>query len=353
MAILKKMLYYCFKVMEQISGGKRGVGGKLTAVSLFSGCGGFDWGVHRAGVEIIFANDIDPHAAAAYKGIFPKVDFILDDICNICEFPKADILIGCYPCTGFSVASRRRWRNSGERDLRKRSDNFLYEQFLRALSQVQPKYLFVENVRGMLSAEKGWFLRQQTDGFDSLGYEVKYKLMSAAEFGVSQSRQRVFIVGVRKDIQNFEYSFPKPTHGPKESHNYMVLQDAIGDMKEWPVGEFFDYKFHGHYLTRNRKRGWQELSYTIVADCRHVPLHPIGEPMKYIKKDTWALQGKFNRRLSWGESARIQGLPENAIPSGTLDDKYRVIGNAVPPAFGTALVKPIIEFEYLDIRCTS
>ena len=327
------------------------MGGKLTAVSLFSGCGGFDWGVHQAGVEIIFANDIDPHAAAAYQAIFPNVDFTPGDICNIHEFPKADILIGCYPCTGFSVVSRRRWRNSEERDLRNRSDNFLYEQFLRALSQIRPKYLFVENVKGMLSAEGGWFFKQQKDGFDNLGYEIKHKLMHAQEFGVPQSRQRVFIVGIRKDISNFEYSFPEATHGVEgESLNFVVLQEAIGDMKDWPVGEFFDYKFHGHYLTRNRKRGWRELSYTIVADCRHVPLHPIGEPMKYIKKDTWALQGKFNRRLSWRECARIQGLPDNAIPSGTLDDKYRIIGNAVPPAFGTALVKPIIEFESLDSR---
>ncbi|MDD5640163.1 MAG: DNA (cytosine-5-)-methyltransferase [Syntrophales bacterium] len=322
------------------------MGGKLTAVSLFSGCGGFDWGVHQAGVEIIFANDIDPHAAAAYKALFPKVDFILGDICNIHEFPKADILIGCYPCTGFSVASRRRWHNSEKRDLRKRGDNFLYEQFLRALSQIRPKYLFVENVKGMLSAEKGWFLRQQIQGFKRLGYEVKHKLMSAEEFGVPQSRQRVFIVGIRKDIINFEYCFPAPTHGPKGLRDYVVLQDAVGNMEEWPVGEFFDYKFHGHYLTRNRKRGWHELSYTIVADCRHMPLHPIGKPMKYIKKDTWALQGKFNRRLSWRECARIQQLPKIAIPSGTLDDKYRVIGNAVPPAFGTALLMPIVKFEF-------
>jgi len=321
--------------------------GKLTAVSLFSGCGGFDWGVHQAGVDIIFANDIDPHAAEAYKAIFPKVHFVPGNICNILEFPIADILIGCYPCTGFSVASRRRWHNSEKRDLLKRGDNYLYEQFLRALSQIRPKYLFVENVKGMLSAENGWFFKQQKYGFERLGYVVKHKLLFAEEFGVPQSRQRVFIVGVRKDI-NFGYSFPDPTHGPGRLHDYVVLQDVISNMKEWPVEEFFDYKFHGHYLTRNRKRGWHELSYTIVADCRHVTLHPIGKPMKYIKKDTWALQGKFNRRLSWRECARIQQLPENAIPSGTLDDKYRVIGNAVPPAFGTALIKPIIEFESLN-----
>ena len=74
-----------------------------TAVSLFSGCGGFDWGVKQSGIEIIWANDIDPHAAHAYKGLFPDVKFTLGDVREVTTFPEADILIGCYPCTGFWV----------------------------------------------------------------------------------------------------------------------------------------------------------------------------------------------------------------------------------------------------------
>jgi len=128
--------------------------GKLTAVSLFSGCGGFDVGAQRADVEIIWANDINPHAAAAYHSLLPTVPFTTGDISVVKEFPKADILIGCYPCTGFSEASRRRWHTQAERDLHARKDNYLYKEFLRALRQVQPRYLFVENVRGMVSAAK-------------------------------------------------------------------------------------------------------------------------------------------------------------------------------------------------------
>lgn len=318
---------------------------KMTAVSLFSGCGGFDWGAAQAGVEIIWANDIDPDAAAAYRSIFPDVEFISDDIANIKKFPQADVLIGCYPCTGFSVAARRRWRNQKGRDLRADDGNFLYKQFLRALAQINPKYLFVENVVGMLTAENGWFLKQQLNGFIKYRYKPVFKLLSASDYGVAQSRKRVFIVGVRDDIKSFEYSFPQPSHGPEGKLPYALLQDVIADMEEWPEGEYFDYKFHGHYLTRNRKRGWDELSYTIVANAHHVPLHPMGKPMKFIEKDTWALQGKKNRRLSWRECTAIQGLPLKAAPSGKLIDKYRIVGNAVPPAFGKALLEPVVRFE--------
>lgn len=318
---------------------------RLTAVSLFSGCGGFDWGAQQAGVEVIWANDINPHAAAAYQALFPDVEFILDDIRNINYFPNADVLIGCYPCTGFSVAARRRARSNETRDLKADHGNFLYEEFLRALAQVRPRFLFVENVRGMLSAEGGWFLRQQIEGFEEQGYEIKHELLSASDFGVPQSRKRVFIVGVRQDIEDFEYNFPDPTHGPKGTLPHKLLHDAISNMPEWPEGEYFDYRFHGHYLTRNRKRKWDELSYTIVAHAHHVPLHPMGQPMEFVEKDSWRLQGEHNRRLSWRECANIQGLPSHIAPSGSLVNKYRVIGNAVPPAFGQKLLESAVSFE--------
>lgn len=321
------------------------MGSKLKAVSLFSGCGGFDWGAQQAGVEIVWANDIDPHAVAAYRALFPQIECVLGDIHGIPNFPQADVLIGCYPCTGFSVAARRRWRDSEGRDLRLFEGNFLYREFLRALSQVRPKYLFVENVRGMITAENGWFMNQQLQGFRELGYKVQYDLLNTSDFGVPQSRKRIFIVGVRSDINDFDYKFPEPTHGKEGQPPFVNLNEAIGSLPRWPEGEYFDCEFHGHYLTRNRKRSWDEPSYTIVANAHHVPLHPMGKPMRYIKKDTWELQGEENRRLSWRECVLIQGLPSTLTPTGNLVDKYRIAGNAVPPAFGRALLEPVVLFE--------
>ena len=319
---------------------------RLRAVSLFSGCGGFDWGASQAGVEIVWANDIDPHASAAYQQIFPDVEFSEGDVAEVRTFPEADVLIGCYPCTGFSLAARRRWKDrKDERDLKAYKGNFLYRQFLRALAQVRPRFLFVENVRGMSSADDGWFLRRQIGLYRRFGYRVEAKLLDARDYGVAQSRKRLFLVGVHRDVEDFKYRFPGATHGPGKDQPHATLDDAIGGMPEWPEGEYCTVRFHGHYLTRNRKRAWDQPSYTIVAHSHHVPLHPMGEPMVFVAKDQWALQGDANRRLSWRECAAIQGLPYYLEPIGGLDHIYKVIGNAVPPAFGKALLEPVVAYE--------
>lgn len=321
----------------------------LTAVSMFSGCGGFDWGATQAGVKIIWANDVDRDAAIAYKSIFPNVPFHEGDIRDIETFPEADILIGCYPCTGFSVAARRRWKTRKERDLMETEGNFLYREFIRGLEQINPKYFFVENVSGMVSAMDGWFFEQQLEGFRKQGYIPQARLLKAVDYGAPQDRKRIFIVGVREDIaKTFSYEFPVATHGPDIQNPYKTMQDAIGNMDPWPTGEFSTEKFHGHYLTRNRKRRWDQPSYTIVANESHVPLHPSGEPMRYVSKDNWALQGQKNRRLSWKECRVLQCLPDSLDPEGSLSAKYKVVGNAVPPVFAEALLKPVVSFESND-----
>ena len=319
---------------------------QLTAVSLFSGCGGFDWGAQQAGVETIWANDIDPQAALAYRSLLPNVHFVAGDIREVEEFPQADILIGCYPCTGFSIAARRRWQDRAERDLFANDGNFLYREFMRALRQIRPKYFFVENVKGMITAEDGWFLKAQIRNFERHGYKVKREILNAEDYGVPQSRKRMFLVGVRKEVNALNYEFPTPTHGYRRNSPYVLLRDAIGKMPIWPEGEFTTKPFHGHYLTRNRKRNWDETSFTVVAHAHHVPLHPIGDPMVNVGKDAWALQGNLNRRLSWRECVTIQGLEPEALEEIVrLEDKYRVAGNAVPPTLGKILLDPIVKFE--------
>jgi len=327
---------------------------QLNAVSLFSGCGGFDWGAVQAGVKIIWANDINKHAAEAYKSILPKVPFNFGDIREYKIFPEADILIGCYPCTGFSIAARRRWKDNESRNLLNTKGNFLYLEFIRALKQIRPKYFFVENVSGMVSAINGWFFQQQLEGFREQEYQPQYKQLKAVDYGAPQDRKRIFIVGVRNDIaQNFHYEFPKPTHGSTAKKRYITMFDVLDGLDPWPDEDFPNQCFHGHYLTRNRKRAWNQPSYTIVANMSHVPLHPMGEPMVYIEKDKWALQGKINRRLSWKECRILQCLPEQLNLDSSLSSKYLVIGNAVPPVFAKALLKPVVDYESLSLPTSS
>ena len=318
----------------------------LTAVSIFSGCGGFDWGAAQAGVKIIWANDNNPYASAAYRSLFPDVEFHEGDIRKIETFPKADILIGCYPCTGFSEAAKRRAADMKKRrNLKENEGNYLYREFLRALRQVQPKFLFVENVRGMLTASDGWFLERQLDNYRRHGYKMKQQMLMARDFGVAQERLRVFLVGVHHSVKDFEYEFPKPTHGPGRGHPWRTLRDAIGKMTARSDDGYIRKEFHGHYLTRNRKRRWNEISYTIVAHGSHVPLHPKGWRMARVGKDQYELRGSTNRRLSWRECAAIQDLPSRIQVPGGLMAKYRVVGNAVPPRLARALIRPVVNYR--------
>jgi DNA (cytosine-5)-methyltransferase 1 len=315
----------------------------LNAVSLFSGCGGFDLGLSRHGVDIVWANDIDNDAAEAYQSIFPNVQFVKEDIRKIETFPSADVLIGCYPCTGFSQAAKRKWKDRDERNLRTNPSNFLFLEFLRAIKIVQPKVVFVENVKGMLSADAGTFFHEQLQGLSELGFDVvHHKLLNGIDYGLPQSRQRLFLVGIHNSIsKNVSYQFPEATHGTGRLP-YQTLLDVIGGMPLDPKGEYSEQVFHGHYLTRNRKRQWDEPSFTIVANADHVPLHPFGEPMKKIGVDNWVLQGEFNRRLSYKECLAIQGLPMNMKLSGNLNSRYKVAGNAVPPLLAEIVSRPII-----------
>jgi DNA (cytosine-5)-methyltransferase 1 len=321
-----------------------------TAVSIFSGCGGFDLGASQAGVDIIWANDINPHSAAAYQSLLPNTEFVLGDIQAISSFPEADILIGCYPCTGFSVAARRKWMDTRlgelrERDLRATEGNFLFWQFIRALSLVRPRFAFVENVTGMVNAADGYFFEYQMYHFRRLGYKAYYKRLNAKDYGVPQYRSRFFVVLVHRELPDFRYEFPQPTHGPGTERPFSTLRAAIGHMDRWPRGDYYEAPFHGHYLTRNRKRLWTEPSFTVVAHAGHVPLHPMGRPMRRRGPDLWELQGRANRRLSWRECAAIQDLPATVAPTGSLRDRHLVVGNAVPPALARVLIRPVVQYE--------
>lgn len=315
---------------------------KLTAVSLFSGCGGFDYGALRAGVDVVWANDNDRAAQIGYETLLPDTDFHYGDIQAVKKIPESDILLGCYPCTGFSLGARRRWKKRKSRDLKANPGNFLFLEFLRVLKKVKPRFLIVENVVGMTSADDGWFMQEQTKVYRDAGYTLfgPFRL-NAVDYGVAQTRKRVFLVGVRKGI-DFEYQLPRPTHGSGTPRPHRTLRDVIFDMPRWPEGEYCEIDFHGHYLTRNRKRGWDEPSFTIVANEHHVPLHPMGKGMSFVEKDTWMLQGESNRRLSWRECARIQGFPKKYEPDLSLSALYRIVGNAVPWRFGEVLLRPIV-----------
>lgn len=309
-----------------------------TVVSLFSGCGGSDAGLIDAGFEVLMANDILQYARDVYQANHPSTDFQLKSVADIRTFPKADLLVGCYPCQGFSQA--------GVRDP-SRSINYLYREFDRALRQVKPKAFVVENVAGMRRSDSMHLFDNQLRRFRLAGYRVSAKILAAPDYGVCQERARLFFVGIRSDI-GLRYEFPEPSHDPTGASLTLpptpLLRDVIGHLPEWPTGEFDEQPFHWYYLSRNRKRGWHELSKTIVANSRHVPLHPISPDLIRIGTDHWEFSTDAPaRRLSYREGACIQGFSPTMVFPDTfgLQLKYRVVGNAVPPPLFKAVAQAI------------
>ena len=310
-----------------------------TAISLFSGCGGSDAGAIACGFDIILANDILPYAKDVYLENQIGTEYVIEDICKITSFPNAQLLIGCYPCQGFSQGGARQ---------PDRKINKLYLEFARALNLVKPQAFVVENVSGMIRSNYLHLLEDQKRCFSEIGYKVTIEVLNAADFGVAQDRKRIFIVGIKSDL-GVEYKFPTPTHGKDREFKYSTLRDVIGDMEEWPEGEFCNQDFHWYYLSRNRRRAWNEPSKTILANARHMPLHPISPELIRLGEDEWKFATDAPaRRLSYREAARIQGFSGDFIlgddlvfpdtKHSSLMMRYKVIGNAVPPQLFKAVI---------------
>ncbi|MGM0751770.1 MAG: DNA cytosine methyltransferase [Bacillota bacterium] len=342
---------------------------KINVLSLFSGCGGLDLGLELAGLaasigeaktmdffkdkeafdsvrhesifHTIYSNDLFKEANQTYSINFPRVYQQELDIRKVKKFPKANLVLGGFPCPGFSEAGPR---------LIDDERNFLYIHFIRCLMQAKPFAFIAENVKGLLTLGKGEVLNQIVEDFSSAGYKVKFKLVNARDYGVPQSRERVFIVGIRNDV-DFSYEFPEPTHG-NDKIPYNTLRDAIGDLESDP-GDWFEGSFSPIYLSRNRKKQWDDQSFTIQASGRQAPLHPSGPEMIKLEKDKWELWGdpSLHRRLSVKEIARIQTFPDwfkfsdggnlSVSKNNRLDKVYKQIGNAVPVMLAKAISMPI------------
>lgn len=183
---------------------------KYRVISLFSGAGGMDLGFARAGFDIVWANDFFKEAVETYK-LNIGDHIVYGDITKIksSEMPNdIDLVIGGFPCQGFSVANNRR----SMADKR----NFLYKEMLRVIKDKKPKFFVAENVKGIMSIENGKVFEMIKKDFESLGYRVDAKLLNAAEYGVPQARERVVIIGNRLGISN---PYPEISHYV-DTHKY-------------------------------------------------------------------------------------------------------------------------------------
>lgn len=349
------------------------ISNSINVLSLFSGAGGLDLGVQIAhaisqynesfvyeklkekanfqkliqNINIVYSNDLYSLANETYlKNIKGTAVKDSRDIRKVINFPQSDLILGGFPCPGFSAAGPR---------LLDDPRNFLYIHYIRALVQSRPAFFIAENVKGLMTMAGGQVLAQIKEDFSAAGYVVTAHLVNARDYGVPQLRERVFIIGVRKDISekyNYEYELPKPTHGEGKIP-YVTLKDAIGDLPRLP-NDVFISDYSSMYMSRNRKKTWNEQSFTIQASGRQAPQHPEGKPMKKLEKDKWVFDGDFNRRLSVRECARIQTFPDwfefatgdtsKASKNSKLNEQYKQIGNAVPVVLADKISRPILSF---------
>ena len=250
--------------------------------------------------------------------MWSKATVVCDDVCKIDakNIPGTDICLGGFPCQGFSLSGPRKIDDSR---------NALYRHFVRIVRAKMPKIFVGENVKGLLTMDGGKIIDAIVRDFSDCGYNVFYKLVNAKDYGVPEDRERVIIVGFRKDlgIENFEYPFPR---------GYRVtMREALKNIPEPTPEEVCMQPYSSWYMSRNRKRGWDDVSYTIPAMAKQVTLWPGSPDMVKICQDVWRFgSGGLTRRLSWREAAAIQTFSPDMEFFGDLTSKYEQIGNAVP-----------------------
>ena len=265
--------------------------------------------------------------------------------------PDCDGIIGGPPCQSWSEAGALR----GIKDLRGQ----LFFDFIRIIKSKQPKFFLAENVSGMLANRHADALKGIIELFKQCGYDVTYKLLNASDYGIPQDRKRVIFVGIRSDLST-EFVFPDPTTSLDKDK--ITLKDCIGDLVNNAIPaqtknysnngkckilnhEYMIGSFSPIYMSRNRVRSWDKVSYTIQAGGRHAPIHPQAPEMVHIGKNKKIFKkGSENlyRRLSVRECARIQTFPDNyEFIYDNVTDGYKMIGNAVPVNFALILAKQL------------
>lgn len=295
----------------------------MKIISLFSGAGGMDLGFENAGYNIIWANEFDKTIWETYR---KNHNATLDtrSISDITpdEIPDCDGIIGGPPCQSWSLAGSMR----GIEDKR---GQLVYD-YVRILEGKRPKFFLFENVPGILSNKHIEEFKKLIQVFQDIGYDVQYKLLNSADYGIPQIRKRVFIVGIRKDL-NLSFDFSKIV----PMNTVIPLKEAIGDLVVKKSGvenqEYFEGSFSFIYMSRNRRKNWEEASFTIQASGRHAPLHPDSAEMIAVEKNVREFSGSNVRRLSVRECARIQTFPDSFVfYYDKIDTGYKMVGNAVP-----------------------
>lgn len=313
----------------------------LKVASLFCGCGGSDLGLlggfnflgnhyPRLGFDIVYAVDFDKYAVDTYNSNFlhpAKCANVID--VDFRTLPDIDVLIGGFPCQSFSTVNPTKDTNDDRANL--------YKQIVRFLTEKKPKFFICENVKGLLTLQKGEIIKKIVSEFEAVGYAVKYKLMKAVEFGIPQRRERVFIVGVRKDL-DYTYSFPEAIN----TLEHATPLSAVIERLDIPEEKYYfsQRAVEGMKNAKNNmKRGlWQDLKGPCLTITSHLAKTSINSRDPLLLVDP---AKELYRRFTPREAARIQSFPENFILNKSESKSYKQIGNAIPPVLMWHIAKAL------------
>lgn len=321
----------------------------MKIVSLFSGVGGLDIGFKKAGHSIIWANDIDSAVFESYITNHRRTMFSKNDIRRVTakDIPDCDLIIGGPPCQSFSVAGKQ----LGIQDERGK----LFFEYTRIVSEKKPLAFIAENVKGLLSIRHRDAYHRIMSEFIKAEYSVSAILLNAGNYNVPQTRERVFLIGIKKDT-NLRFRVPS------EVVNKPTLRDTIADLEhsalpainmcytngnqcKIPNHEYLDLPFPYDYGNYDRVRSWDDQSYTIRATGKYALPHPSCPPMRLNKYNRYSFDSNVIescRRLTIRECARIQTFPDDFVFKYTnLMDGYKMVGNAVPVNLAYYIAKSI------------
>jgi DNA (cytosine-5)-methyltransferase 1 len=300
---------------------------RFKVVSMFSGCGGMDLGFtggfkslgklyKRLPFDIIWANDISAAACKTYKRNLGH-DIHCGDVNQaIAAAPlNPDILVGGFPCQDISINGKRAGVNG--------TRSGLYRIMVGAIERLKPKVFVAENVKGLLMKCNARALRQVIDDFESLGYLLNYQLYNAADYGVPQTRERVFIVGTLGSTKPFVP--PPPT---RTKNNWRTAKEALSDLETLEHSPKLNHIWS--LAEKSPEQGSRRLSadrpaHTIRAECHgNIQFHY-----------------RLPRRISMREAARCQTFPDSFIFEAGLRETERQVGNAVPPVLAWHIAKAV------------
>ena len=307
---------------------------QFTFIDLFCGIGGFRISFESVGGECVFSSDIDKWANETYNNNFGEMP--QGDITKIRseEIPNHDILCAGFPCQPFSIAGKR----LGFSDTR----GTLFFEVERIIRDKKPLAFILENVKGLVNHDKGNTFKTILNKLDELGYSIFYKILNSADYGVPQNRERIYIIGFREEVS--EFNFPPPL---KDKTNVKNILDK--DVKGHNLSEIAKSHLRKHYnklLSKKKVMKENPLFATEIRPSRCVFRNDGYSPCLTAKMGTGGNNVPVlvtkERKLTVRECLRIQGFPNTFLIKENNSQSYKQIGNSVSVPVIKAIAKEII-----------